>query len=132
MEYGYKKTAEGTFDAVLERTRAALVAEEFGTITEIDVRVIMQKKLGVELDNYIILGVCNPEFAYTALETDKEIGLLLPCNVIVYEDKGSVSVSAILPTVALAVAHLPELEVIALVVEERLKKVVDTVALGVQ
>lgn len=128
MEYGYKKSAEGTFGEVLERTRMALAAEEFGIITEIDVRATMQKKLGVSYDNYIILGACNPAFAHRALEADKEIGLLLPCNVIAYEDAGAVFVAAILPTVALSVAHLPELADLALVVEEKLKRAVDAAA----
>ena len=125
--YGYKKKVNATFDEALQRTKEELQKEGFGVLTEIDVKAILQKKLNVEFDNYMILGACNPLFAYQALEADKDIGLLLPCNVIVYEHKGKTFVSAILPTVAMSMVDNEKLRGIAVQVEQKLKKVVDSI-----
>ena len=86
MEYGYKKKVQASFEEVLQKTREELPKEGFGVLTEIDVKATLKKKLDADFDNYIILGTCNPPFAYQALQAEKDIGLLLPCNVIVYED----------------------------------------------
>lgn len=126
MDYGYKKQLNIPFVEAVEKTKAGLAEEGFGILTEIDVRGTLKKKLNVEYDNYIILGACNPPFAYQALQTEKEIGLLLPCNVIVYEDGGKVFASAILPSVAMGMVDRPGLADIATKVEQKLKKVVDT------
>lgn len=125
MNYGYKKQLNVPFAEAVEKTKARLADEGFGILTEIDVKATLKKKLGVEYDNYVILGACNPPFAYQALQAEKEIGLLLPCNVIVYEDSGKIFVSAILPTVAMGMVDQPGLGDIAVKVEEKLKKVVD-------
>ncbi|HJX12150.1 MAG TPA: DUF302 domain-containing protein [Dehalococcoidales bacterium] len=125
--YGYKKKVNATFDEALQRTKEELQKEGFGVLTEIDVKAILQKKLNVEFDNYMILGACNPPFAYQALEAEKDIGLLLPCNVIVYEHKGKTFVSAILPTVAMSMVDNEKLRGIAVQVEQKLKKVVDSI-----
>ena len=125
--YGYKKKVNATFDEALQRTKEELQKEGFGVLTEIDVKAILQKKLNVEFDNYMILGACNPPFAYQALEAEKDIGLLLPCNVIVYEHKGKTFVSAILPTVAMSMVDNEKLRGIAIQVEQKLKKVVDSI-----
>jgi len=86
----------------------------------------MKKKLGIEYDNYLILGACNPASAHKALQAEKEIGLLLPCNVIVYEDVGAVHVSAIVPSVAMAMVKNEALAGIAGEVEEKLKTVINS------
>lgn len=125
MDYGYKKQLNTPYVEAVKKTKAGLADEGFGILTEIDVRGTLKKKLNVEYDNYIILGACNPPFAYQALQAEKEIGLLLPCNVIVYEDKGKVFASAILPTVAMGMVDRPGLADIATKVEEKLKKVID-------
>ncbi|MEN8613706.1 DUF302 domain-containing protein [Dehalogenimonas sp. THU2] len=125
--YGYKRQVHGTFDAVVQKTREELKKEGFGIMTEIDVRETLKKKLDVDYDNYVILGACNPPFAYKALQAEKEIGLLLPCNVIVYEDGGQVFVSAILATEAMKAVDNENLGGIAVVVEDKLKKVVDSI-----
>lgn len=97
--FGIKKTLRNGFDDALGRVTEALEAEGFGVLTEIDVRHTLQQKLGVEFRRYKILGACNPPFAHQALETDLEAGLMMPCNVVVYEgDDGSVTVVAIDPT----------------------------------
>lgn len=127
MNYGYKKRISASFGETAQRTRDELAKEGFGVLTEIDVKAALKKKLNVDYDNYIILGACNPPFAYKALQVEKDIGLLLPCNVIVYEDKGKTFVSAILPTAAMGLVENSSLADIAKTVEEKLKKVVDNI-----
>jgi len=87
----------------------------------------MKKKLNVEYENYLILGACNPEFAHKALQEEKEIGLLLPCNVIVYEDGGDVYVSAILPSVGMSMVSNSKLAEISVEVEQKLKNAIDSI-----
>jgi uncharacterized protein (DUF302 family) len=87
-----------TFDEAIERATEVLAGQGFGMISDIDVQAKMQEKLGAEMRPYRILGACNPGFAYQAIGHNPEIGLLLPCNVIVYENEdGSVSVSFVRP-----------------------------------
>ena len=126
MQYGYTKKVSFSFEEAVAKVKEALETEGFGVLTEIDVKTTMKKKLGVDYDNYIILGACNPQFAHQALQEEKEIGLLLPCNVIVYEDKG-VHVAGILPTVAMNMVTNKKLGAIAKGVEEKLKSAIDAV-----
>ena len=125
--YGYKKQITISFSEAVEKIKAELVKEGFGVLTEIDVKMALKKKLDIDYENYLILGACNPPFAYEALKAEKDIGLLLPCNVIIYEDDGKTFVSAILPTVAMKIIENPLLIKIAAQVEEKLKKVIDAV-----
>lgn len=99
MELGYRKTLTGTtFDDAIERTTAVLAEQGFGIITTIDVQATMKKKLDEDVRPYHILGACNPGFAHKALSHDPEIGLLLPCNVVVYErEDGDIDVSFVRP-----------------------------------
>ena len=127
MEYGYKRQVMLPFAEAVEKTKAGLAKEGFGVITEIDVKATFKKKLDVEYDNYLILGACNPAFAHQALLSEKDIGLLLPCNVLVYEENGGVFVSAILPTVVMSVATDASLAPLAAEVEEKLKKAVNAI-----
>jgi len=127
MHYGISKIVHGTFEDVVEKTKTALAAEGFGVLTEIDVKATMKKKLDVDFDNYVILGACNPPFTHKALLAEKEIGLLLPCNVIVYEQDGKVHVSAINPPVAMSVVNNPALEDVAAAVTEKLKRVIEII-----
>jgi len=127
MDYGYKKEVLLTFEQAVEKTKSELAKEGFGILTEIDVRKTLKKKLDVEYENYIILGACNPPFAYEALKMEKEIGLLLPCNVIIYSEDGKSYVSAILPTVAMSVVRGTSLSRVAKVVEDKLKRAVDNI-----
>lgn len=124
--YGYKRNVRLPFEEAVEKVKSELSKEGFGILTEIDVKATLKKKLDVEYDNYLILGACNPPFALEALKAEKDIGLLLPCNVIVYEDEGEVFVSAILPTVAMAMVESPSLAAVAAEVEKKLKHVVDS------
>jgi len=127
MEYGYKRKVDYSFDEALRKLREELPKEGFGVLTEIDVKATLKKKLDVDFDNYIILGTCNPPFAYQALQAEKDIGLLLPCNIIVYEDAGQTFISAIVPTVAMSMVENERLGAIAVEVEAKLQKVIDSV-----
>jgi uncharacterized protein (DUF302 family) len=112
--YGIEKTVELPFERAVERIQAALKEQGFGVLTEIDLKAKLKEKLGVDFKKYVILGTCNPPLAYRAVQADIDIGLLLPCNVIVYEagDQRSV-VSAIDPEIMMQVADNPELRAVA-------------------
>ena len=84
-DYGIRKTLDASYDDAVARTKAVLQAEGFGVLSEIDLREKLKEKLGVDVQRYVILGACNPPLAHKALQAEPEIGLLLPCNVIVYE-----------------------------------------------
>ncbi|MAJ97535.1 MAG: hypothetical protein CMI56_02895 [Parcubacteria group bacterium] len=127
MSYGYTKKSALNFDRAVEKITEELATEGFGVLTTINVKDTLKKKLNVDFDNYIILGACNPPFAYTALKAEHEIGLLLPCNVIVYEKDDEVFVSSILPTTAMAMVESEDLQNIAQEIEDKLKKVINNV-----
>jgi len=111
-EEDLKKTITAPFDQVLERVTAALAAQGFGVLTRIDVQETLRQKLGVEFERYQILGACNPPLAHRALEADREVGLLLPCNVIVYDCGEGRTAVAIFDPMSLAAteagAHLAD------------------------
>jgi uncharacterized protein (DUF302 family) len=125
--YGYTKKVELGFDEAVKKTVVELGKEGFGILTEIDVKKTLKTKLDVDYGDYLILGACNPPFAYKTLKAEKEIGLLLPCNVIVYRSGDETFVSAMLPTAAMSIVKNPALVEIARDVEEKLKKVIDNV-----
>jgi uncharacterized protein (DUF302 family) len=127
MEYGYKRKTTLSFEEAVDKTKEELAEEGFGVITEIDVKATLKKKLNVDYNNYLIIGACNPSLAFKALQAEKEIGLFLPCNVIVYEEGGAVFVSAILPTVTMKAVENPSLEDMGKMAEEKLKKVIDAI-----
>jgi len=106
---------------------AELKTEGFGVLTTIDVKETLKKKLGVEFQNYVILGACNPPFAYQSLLAEEEIGLLLPCNVIVYEKEGKTVVSAFDPMVMTSIIGKDEMRKVAEQVKQRLQRVIDRV-----
>ena len=112
------------FDEAVEKTKYILEEEGFGVLTSIDVKSTLKQKLNVDYDDYVILGACNPEYAYKALQADRQIGLLLPCNVIVYEENDDVFVATIKPTEVMKVADNSEIEDIAKGVERDLGKVI--------
>ncbi len=117
------------FEKARERTIEALAREGFGVLTEIDVKATLRQKLDVDFRKYTILGACNPPLAHRALSAEPEVGLLLPCNLIVYEkDDGSTAVAAIDPEVQLAKVGRPDLGEVAREVRARLIKVLESVA----
>src|SRR3989339_1468025 len=124
--YQYKKEVNLSYDRAVARARERLQKEGFGVLTEIDVKSTLKKKLDVDFDDYIILGACNPPFAYRALQAEQDLGLMLPCNLIVYSHKGKTFVAAIKPTVQMEKIGNVKLKEVAVQVEEKLKKVVDS------
>jgi len=125
FDYGFETTVSGSFDEVLDRVAAALKEEGFGVLTKIDVSETLKKKLGVEFRQYAILGACNPMLAKQALEHDRNIGLLLPCNVVVQsENPGEVLVSIVAPRAMFSVVDDPALEPVVSEVDARLRRVV--------
>lgn len=127
MKYGYSKIVNLPFEETVSKVIEVLSTEGFGVLTTIDVKATMKKKLDLNYENYTILGACNPTFAHKALEAEKEIGLLLPCNVIVYQTGDDVHFSAMLPSAAMSAVENDAIADIAEEVETRLKKVVDAV-----
>ena len=124
--FGIKRTLDVGFDEALARIPGALKAEGFGVLTEIDVQETLKRKLGVDFRRYRILGACNPPFAHKALEHSLDIGLLLPCTLIVYEaGDGRTVVSAIDPLQTLAAQGDEAVRPIAEEVQRKLRKVVD-------
>lgn len=130
LTYGFSRTIDAAFDDAAERAREALKAEGFGVLSEIRLDEKLKEKLGVDFRRYVILGACNPPLAYKTLQQDVNIGLLLPCNVIVYEsgEKDRSVVAAIDAKAMLAVIGAsPAVDEVASEVNERLRRVVENV-----
>lgn len=123
--YGIRKTLSCSYEEAIPRVKEALSKQGFGVLTEIDVKATLKKKLDVDFGKYIILGACNPTIAHKTLEAEKEIGLLLPCNVIVYEEAAEQTVvSAIDPVKMMEIVGNPDLTSNAEKVKELLEKAV--------
>ncbi len=128
MKYGYQRKVSLSFNDVDKRIRASLRANGFGVITEIDVKHTMKEKLNKSFKKFKILGACNPPVAFEALSIENEIGLLLPCNVTIWENEdGSTTVSAIDAKKMLSITGLDTVEHLAAQVNDLLKKSVDAV-----
>lgn len=130
--YGLSTVVQADYDRTVERTRAALAQEGFGVLTEIDVAATLKKKLDVDFRPYVILGACNPPLAHKALTAERDIGLLLPCNVIVYADDvpGRTVVAAMDPVEALQLTGNEAIRPIATDVRARLTRVLEQVAVA--
>lgn len=124
---GIRRRLQCSYDEALARVPEALESEGFGVLTEIDVKETLKKKLDVDFRRYKILGACNPPFAHRALQADLEIGMLLPCNVIVYEgDDGRAVVSAVDPVQTMAAQASGEIKKLADEVRTKLTRVLDS------
>lgn len=128
--YAIAVKAAGDFGTVVARARTELQKEGFGVISEIDMAGTLKAKIGVEIPPQLILGACNPKLAHQALEAEPEIGLLLPCNVVVRQDDGQVVVSAMDPVSALALTNNPKVDSVAELVREKLVRVLEGIAAG--
>jgi uncharacterized protein (DUF302 family) len=124
MAYGIGVTVDLSPPEAEEKVRAALAAEGFGILTEIDVAATMKEKLGIDRPPYRILGACNPPLAHRALEADGDIGLLLPCNVVVYESEEGTVVAAMEPSLMAQMSGSPELAAVAAEARERLVRAI--------
>jgi uncharacterized protein (DUF302 family) len=125
--YGYKREVNLPFDKAVAKVREELGREGFGVLTEIDVKATLKKKINADFEDYIILGACNPPFAYQALQVIKDVGLMMPCNVVVFTDQGKTFVESALPTVLLNLIQNEKLKSTAEQIEAKLKKAVDNV-----
>ena len=126
MSYHFSKKLQVSFDEAIDRVMAALQAEGFGVLTEIDVKETLKKKLDVDFRKYRILGACNPPLAYQALQLEDKIGAMLPCNVLVQEtDDGQVEVSAIDPVASMQAIDNPALGEVAQTVQSKLRGIVE-------
>jgi uncharacterized protein (DUF302 family) len=128
-KYAFTTVLDTSYEEAVSKITDALKEEGFGVLTEIDVKATLKKKLGLDFRKYVILGACNPPYAHRTLQADLDVGLLLPCNVIVYEtDDKKAYISAINPVSALEVIKNEELRKIAEEVSEKLKRVVNKVS----
>lgn len=125
--YGFVKNVEMSFAEAVAKTTEELRKEGFGVLTEIDMKAKFKEKLNIDFRNYLILGACNPSLAQEALHEDLNLGLLLPCNIVVYEaEKGSV-VAAIDAKRMMSVVENEKLEKVARIVNEKLKRVIENI-----
>lgn len=128
MEYCFSKRVDMSYGEAVAKVTEELRKEGFGVLTEIDVRATLKKKLDVDFRDYVILGACNPPFAYEALKAEERIGLMLPCNVIVQvTPDGATEVAAIDPVAPMAAVGNPDLEPLGLEVREKMKRIVEAV-----
>ena len=127
MTYFHARTVEGDFDAVIERTRAALQTHGFGVLTEIDVQATLKTKIGQDFRPYRILGACNPVMAHEALQMEPHVGVMLPCNVVVQQVEGGVEVFAVDPAASMSAIDNPDLLKHARTVGEHLRAAVDAI-----
>lgn len=121
-KYGISTTVAMPFDEAVALVKEAFKAEQFGTLSEIDVRKTLLEKTGEEIESYTILGMCNPQLASRAIKAEHEVGMLLPCNVLVHECGGQVRVSAQDPIVLLQVAQNKALQPIAEEAKQRIER----------
>ena len=127
MSYGFSKTVALSHEQAIVKVTEALKQEGFGVLTTIDVKETLQTKLGVEFNKYVILGACNPPFAHRALQAEEEIGLLLPCNIIVYERENEMVVSAFNPMSMTKLIDNPAMLPIAEEVTQRLRRAIEAI-----
>lgn len=124
--YGFGVEIDAPYEEAVERTKDALKVEGFGVLSEIDVKATMKQKLDVDFEKYVILGACNPQLAHRALTEEHDLGLLLPCNVVVHEHGSRSVVSAADPAVMLGVVDNPALAAVASEAKERLTRALES------
>lgn len=127
ITYGFKKESSLPFQKAEAVVTEELKKQGFGILTRIDVKEKFKEKLGIDFPNYVILGACNPPYAHKAIQAEEDIGLLLPCNVVVYEKEGKTILVIIKPSTAMGMVDNPGLKQTALEVETKLKQVFDSI-----
>jgi uncharacterized protein (DUF302 family) len=127
MQYGFSKTVDLPYEEVIEKVATELKKEGFGVLTSIDVKETLKQKINVDFKKYAILGACNPPIAHRALQEEEELGLLLPCNVIVYEKDNKTRVSIFDPMVMTWIMGNDNIKPIATEVQERLQRVLKAI-----
>jgi uncharacterized protein (DUF302 family) len=127
IAYGYVRAVKTSFHEAVVQTQEALRREGFGVLCHIDIQAKLKEKLGVDSPRYVILGVCNPHLAHQGLQEEINLGLLLPCNAIVYETGTQVHVGVVDAAAMLSVVGNPKLEELARQVNEKLRRAIDSV-----
>jgi len=128
MKYGYSRVVDLTYDEAVSKVAEELKKEGFGILTEIDVRATMKKKLDKDIRPYVILGACNPQYAYQALQTEEQVGLLMPCNIIVYVNEGGKTVvSGMEVQPVMGIVGNPKLDEFAPQIQEKVHRAIDAV-----
>lgn len=129
VSYGYTRELRGvSVDQAIERVTAALKTEGFGVLTRIDVNETLKAKIGADFRRYVILGACNPHLAFKSLSAELGVGLLLPCNVTVFEgDKGETVVQVAKPQAMFEIIHKPEMEPLAAEADAKLKRALEAI-----
>jgi uncharacterized protein (DUF302 family) len=127
MQYGFSKTIDLPYEQAIEKVTAELKKEGFGVLTTIDVKETLKQKINVDFKKYAILGACNPPIAHRALQEEEELGLLLPCNVIVYEKDNKTCVSIFDPMVMTRIMENDQMKPIATEVQEKLQRVLKAI-----
>lgn len=127
MAYGFSRTVSLSYDEAVAKVTEELKKEGFGVLTTIDVKDTLKKKLNVDFRKYVILGACNPPFAHQALQAEEEIGLLLPCNVIVYDKEGKTVVAVFDPMVMMLAIENEQVQTVAQEIQRRLRLVLERI-----
>ena len=127
MQYGFSKAVDMSFEQAIEKVTDELKKEGFGVLTSIDVKETLKQKINVDFKKYTILGACNPPIAHKALQEEEELGLLLPCNVVVYEKDNKTQVSIFDPMVMTWIIENENMKPIATEVQERLQRVLKAI-----
>ena len=127
MQYGFSKMVDMSYEQTIEKVTAELKKEGFGVLTSIDVKETLKQKINVDFKKYTILGACNPPIAHRALQEEEDLGLLLPCNVIVYEKDGKTRVSIFDPMVMTWIMENDNMKPIATEVQEKLQRVLKAI-----
>ena len=125
MNYGFSKTLNVSYEKAIEKVTEELKKEGFGVLTSIDIKDTLKKKINVDFKKYAILGACNPVLAHKALQTEEEIGLLLPCNVVVYEKEDETAVSIFNPMTMTKIVNNDRLNSVAEEVNTKLRRVLE-------
>ena len=127
MQYGFSKTIDLPYEQAIDKVTAELKKEGFGVLTSIDVKETLKQKINVDFKKYTILGACNPPIAHKALQEEEDLGLLLPCNVIVYEKDNKTRISIFDPMVMTWIMENDNIKPIATEVQERLQRVLKAI-----